>query len=87
VRQVSEGEWAVEGKGFERLVAMTDLDNEYALTRFQRTLERSGVNRKLKDQGAKDGDTVKIRDIEFEYQDEDIEREDEAGSRIPRRRR
>ena len=45
------------------------------LRRFQRTLEKSGVNRKLKELGAKDGDTVRIRDIEFEYQDEDVERE------------
>lgn len=71
------GEWVIEGKGFERLVAMTNLDNDYALRRFQRSLEKAGVNRKLKDLGAKDGDTVRIRNIEFEWQDEDGEDERE----------
>ena len=71
-RLQAPGEWVIEGKGLERLVAMTDLDNDYALRRFQRTLERAGINRKLKALGAKDGDTVRIRDIEFEYQDEDV---------------
>ena len=77
VRQEPTGEWVVEGKGFERLVSMTDLSNEYALRRFQRSLERAGVNRKLKEMGAKDGDTVRIRNIEFDYEDEDLEEADE----------
>jgi GTP-binding protein len=79
IRRESDGAWVVGGRGFERYVAMTDLDNEHALRRFQRTLEKSGVNRKLRDLGAQDGDTVRIRDVEFEYQDEDIERDTQAA--------
>ena len=82
IRQESPGLWVVEGKGFERLVAMTDLSNEYALRRFQRSLERAGVNRKLKAMGAKEGDTVRIRDVEFDYEDEDLadDEEEEAAN-------
>lgn len=73
VRQTAPDEWVVEGKGMERLVAMTDLNNEHAVRRLQRTLERSGVHRKLKQLGAKDGDTVRIGSAEFDYEDEDGE--------------
>ncbi len=75
-RPEGTGEWVIEGKGFERFVAMTNLDNDFALRRFQRSLEKAGVNRKLKELGAKDGDTVRIRGIEFEYQDEDADDKD-----------
>jgi GTP-binding protein len=70
-RQVDAQTYEVVGRGIERMVAMTDLENEYALRRLQRKLEKLGVTRKLKALGAKDGDTVRIRDIEFEYEDED----------------
>jgi GTP-binding protein len=75
VRQVSKHHWTVEGKGVERTTAMTDLDNEYGLRRLQRTLDRLGVFRKLKNMGAQEGDTVLIGKAEFEYQDDDVERE------------
>ena len=69
--QVEEGVFRVTGRSMERLVAMTDLNNEEALRRLQRILEQRGVNRKLKEIGAEDGDTVQIRNIEFEYADEE----------------
>lgn len=59
-------EYRVEGKFLERLVAMTNLDNEEALFRFHRILRRLGVEKALRDAGAADGDTVRIRNAEFE---------------------
>ena len=63
--------YVVSGPGMERLVAMTDLNNEAALHRLQRTLEKSGVVNKLRALGAKEGSAVRIRDIEFNFVDED----------------
>jgi GTP-binding protein len=83
-RQVDATTFAVAGRGIERLVAMTDLENDYALRRLQRSLDKIGVTRKLKALGAKDGDTVRIRDIEFEYEDED-KWDEENGPEAPRR--
>jgi Obg family GTPase CgtA-like protein len=54
---------------------MTDMDNEIAVRRLQRQLERWGVFRKLKTEGAKEGDTVRIKAIEFDYTDDDAEPE------------
>ena len=52
------------------MVAMADMENENALRRLQKSLDKIGINNKLKTLGAKDGDTVRIRDIEFEYEDD-----------------
>ena len=61
----------VSGKGIERIIAMTDMDNEMAVRRLQRRLERLGVFNKLKLAGAEEGDTVRIRDVEFDYIDDE----------------
>jgi GTP-binding protein len=61
----------VTGPGIERLVAMTRLENDDGLRRLQRTFDKIGVTARLKALGAADGDTVRIRDVEFEFLDED----------------
>ena len=63
--------YVVTGIGIERLVAMTQLANESAVNRFQRTLEKAGIVNKLRALGAKQGDTVRIGKAEFDFFDED----------------
>ena len=75
VERESADTLVVSGKGLERLIAMTDMENEDGVRRLQRRMERLGVFRKLKTAGAQQGDTVRIRDIEFDYIDEDLEDE------------
>ena len=77
VERDAEGVLVVSGKGLERMIAMTDMENEDGVRRLQRRLERLGVFEKLKTAGAEEGDTVRIRDVEFDYIDEDKEDEDE----------
>ena len=67
------GIFVVEGPGIERLVSMTNLENEAAIVRLQRTLERAGIVKKLRALGAKEGDTVKIGPNEFDFVDEEAE--------------
>lgn len=86
-RMVDETHYEVIGKGLERMVAMTNLDNDVALRRLQKSLDKIGVTKSLKNLGAKDGDTVRIRDIEFEYQDEDKTDEDFEAQASGRNRR
>ena len=71
VKKVDDHEFVVEGKGLERAAAMTNMDNEEALRRLHRKLERLGVMNALKKAGVEDGDTVRIGAIEFDYADED----------------
>ncbi|WP_027717019.1 GTPase ObgE [Desulfovirgula thermocuniculi] len=61
------GVFVVRGREVERLVAMTDLDNEEAVRRMQRILERLGLEEALREAGVKEGDTVRIGKFEFTY--------------------
>lgn len=86
-RQVDASTYEVVGRGIERMVAMCDLENDYAVRRLQRSLDKIGITGKLKALGAKDGDTVRIRDVEFDYEDEDKwDRENEEQMVRPSRR-
>lgn len=85
ISKSDEGYWVVEGKALEKLVAMTDVDNEYALRRMQRTLERIDFNNKLRRFGVSEGDTVRIGRMEFVFEDDDIDIERYQSRRHRRR--
>ena len=70
-KKIEDHLFAVEGKGIERSVAMTNMENEEAVKRLQRKLDRLGVIKALKELGVEDGDTVRIGAVEFDYADED----------------
>ena len=59
--------FVIEGQRIERLVAMTNFNNEDSIRRFQRIIERMGVEKKLRELGIREGNIVKIGTIEFEY--------------------
>lgn len=67
---VERRSWGFEVRGgaVERLVQRTNFDSDEALDRFQVQLDRLGVTAALVDAGAEPGDTVRIRELEFEYQ-------------------
>ncbi|MHB9144107.1 MAG: GTPase ObgE [Symbiobacteriia bacterium] len=64
---VENGVFVVSGKGIERLAAMTEWRNEEAVRRFNRIFAHRGIEDQLRARGAKDGDTVRIRDVELEF--------------------
>lgn len=70
--------YVVEGKGIERLVAMTQMKNDAAVSRLQRTLEKTGIINKLRTLGAGEGDSVRIGTNEFDFFDEDALDDDAA---------
>lgn len=70
VLKTGKSEFVVEGRAVEMLVRRTDTNNEYALRRLHRQLDKMGVIKRLRDLGAEHGDTVKIRDAEFDFWDE-----------------
>ena len=59
--------FVVSGPRVERLAAMTDFDNDEAMGRFERALDKMGVERRLRELGIATGDTVRIGDVEFDY--------------------
>lgn len=67
------GEYVVEGKPVEMLVRRTDINNEYALRRMHKQLDKMGVIKELRKMGAEHGDTVIIGKFELEFHDEEYE--------------
>ncbi|NLG87354.1 MAG: GTPase ObgE [Firmicutes bacterium] len=61
------GIFIIESHRLEKLVAMTDFNEEQAVRRFQRILANMGVDQALADAGAKAGDVVRIGRYELEY--------------------
>jgi GTPase len=59
--------FVISGERVERLVAVTNFDSDEGLARFERTLAKMGVEKKLRDLGAAEGDTVRIGPYEFTY--------------------
>lgn len=64
-----EGVWVIGGQEVEKHFHRTDFNNEAAVRRFQKILEVLGVDRALREAGIQEGDTVRIVDMEFEWQE------------------
>jgi len=60
--------WRVRGAEVERVVAMTNWDLDEAVQRFQRITEAIGLKAALKEAGVQPGDTVRIGEVELEWQ-------------------
>lgn len=67
VRRRSWG-FEVGGAAVERLLQRTDFGSDEGLERFQARLRRLGVDEALQQAGVEPGDTVRIGELEFEYQ-------------------
>jgi GTP-binding protein len=63
------GAFVVVGRQAERAVAVNDLTDPQALAYVQDRLRRIGVDRALVRAGARQGDTVRIGALEFEFED------------------
>lgn len=58
--------WIIQGEQLEKLFRMTKFTDE-GIRRFSKKLRAMGVDDKLEELGASDGDIVKIFDFEFEW--------------------
>lgn len=67
VSRDEDGAFVVEGAGIEKLVAMTRFNDEEGVLRFQAIWRRLGIDEELRARGIKEGDTVRILDMEFEF--------------------
>lgn len=59
--------YVVEGDFVQKVVQMTDLNNDEALYILHRRLSGMGVLKRLRELGVQDGDTVRIGEMELEY--------------------
>lgn len=62
-------EFIVQNKNLEKIVAMTNFDNAEGLRRFQFIWRMKNLDAKLKERGIKEGMTVHIGKMEFEWKE------------------
>ncbi len=67
IGRFDDGAFEVSGGMMEELARNVILDNYDSFAYFQKRLKEEGVIKALKKAGAKDGDVVRIMDIEFDY--------------------
>ena len=61
------GVWVIKGDKVEKLFKMTKFSTDESVMRFSNKLRRMGIDDKLRELGANEGDFVRILDYEFEY--------------------
>jgi GTP-binding protein len=62
-----DGVWTVDGEWVERLLQNVNFADYESRMYFERVMRDAGVYKRLEDMGMKEGDTVVIGDMEFEY--------------------
>lgn len=67
ITKVSKDTYIIVGGKISRLAQVTDARNVDQVIRFQNILTNMGVFDKLKSMGVKDGDTIIVGHLEFEY--------------------
>ncbi|WP_373892926.1 GTPase ObgE [Virgibacillus natechei] len=62
-----DGAYVLSGGKIEKLFKMTDFNRDEAVQRFSRQVRALGVDEELRKRGAKDGDTIRLLEFEFEF--------------------
>jgi len=65
--RVEDGVYIVEADWLPQVVGSVNMDDYESLQYFQRVLRKSGIIDRLEEMGIREGDTVSIFDLEFEF--------------------
>jgi GTP-binding protein len=69
IHREDNGGFRIKSVSIERAAEMTPWDQSGSVRRFQKLMERLGVDKALREAGAQEGDTVYIGEYELEYQE------------------
>ncbi len=69
IQNEGNGVWTITGEKIEKLLRMTRFNTDEAALRFANKLRKFGIDDKLRELGAREGDTIRILDLEFEYKE------------------
>lgn len=67
IENEAEDLWVIKGEKIEKLFKMTKFTSEEGILRFARKLRNLGIDKKLEEMGAKEGDQVRILDFYFDF--------------------
>lgn len=62
-----DGTWVIQGQKVERIFKMTKFSSDEAAYKFAKKLTKMGIDQKLEELGAEEGDQVRILDFYFDY--------------------
>ena len=62
-----DGTWVIQGQEVERIFKMTKFSSDEAAYKFAKKLTKMGIDQKLAELGAEEGDQVRILDFYFDY--------------------
>ena len=62
-----DGAFVVEGPRIERMLGYTNLESEKGFDFFQKFMRDNGILDELEAKGIKEGDTVRMYALEFDY--------------------
>ena len=65
-----DGVFVIEGKQLSKIFNSTNFNDMESLRYLYKYIEKKGAIAELKELGLSEGDTVRIRDYEFEYSEE-----------------
>ena len=69
VTQEESDKWRITGVAIERSAKMTYWEHDGSIRRFQKLMERLGVDKALREAGIQEGDTVYVGNFELEWKD------------------
>ena len=64
-----DGTWVISGKEVEKIFKMNKFNSEEAVYRFAKKIRRMGIDDKLRELGAEEGDQVRILKFYFDFKD------------------
>jgi GTP-binding protein len=70
IERGDDGSFIVVGRAAERAVALNDLTNVEAADYVRQRLTKLGVNKALAKAGARDGDTVVVGQLVFDFEED-----------------
>ena len=69
IEKIEDDLFEIKGNEIEKIFKMTKFSSTEGMMRFAKKLRRMGIDQKLEEMGAKEGDQVKILDFYFDYKD------------------
>ncbi len=69
VAREADGSWRIAGAAIERSAAMTFWEHDGSVRRFQKLMEKLGVDQALRKAGIQEGETVHVGAYELEWQE------------------
>ncbi len=69
IERGDDGVFDVSGGEVEKLLDSTDPDDDLSMRRFQQMLVKNGIIAALREMGAKDGDSIRLGEWEFDFLD------------------